>query len=183
MAASVAYTTTIAADNSLLLVHIAAVAQNPTHHPETENPYFRIEILDTDGSVLSNCPSHTIRVPKDFAGRNDSGVTSLDDSKTYWKDWSTIGFNLADYAGQDVKVRITASRCVTGFHYSYCYFALGCGTMQIEISAETADSITYTAPVGFNYEWYLASDTSKTAISPATALPHSSHSCPTPCTP
>lgn len=134
---------------SLLLLHYAAVLQNP-NHGERCQPRFIMEIRDANDSVIDpQCGAADFRASESL-GWNTAPNDIL------WKDWTTVGINLAPYQGQDVKLCFTTNDCCQGGHCGYAYFYVDCH--QPFASAElcgTVDTNTFVAPDGFNYNWYF----------------------------
>ena len=48
-----------------------------------------------------------------------------------WKDWTTIGLNLSDYHGQEVKIRVSTFDCGQGGHYTYAYYVMDCTNAKL----------------------------------------------------
>lgn len=142
--------------SDLLILHFAAVMQNPNHQPN-EQPRFRFEILDEDGIPLNaDCYS------TDFVASNNLGWNTYDDGNAdhvlvLWKDWTEVALNLAPLHGRNIKIRLTTYDCVQGSHYGYAYFAFECGQKKITSSSCQGGSSIFTAPAGLRYRWYSAS--------------------------
>ena len=136
---------------SLIMLHYAAVLQNPDH-TQINQPRFRMEILDQNDSIIDpTCGA------ADFIASTSLGWNAYEPYEVLWKDWTTIGVNLAPYHGQDVRLRLTSYDCKAGGHFGYAYFYAEC--QQPSIRADhcgVVDTITLTAPNGFNYQWYNA---------------------------
>ena len=43
-----------------------------------------------------------------------------------WKDWTTIGLNVMDYRGKNIKIKLTTYDCQEGAHFGYAYFTMNC---------------------------------------------------------
>jgi len=133
---------------SLIMLHYAAVLQNP-NHASWAQPRFTMRILDQNDSVIdSQCGA------ADFISDSSLGWnTSYPD--ILWKDWTTVGINLAPYHGQDVRLQLRTYDCREGGHFGYAYFYAEC--QQPYASSDhcgTVDTVTLSAPEGFNYLWY-----------------------------
>ena len=138
---------------SLIMLHYAAVLQNPNHQPDRQ-PRFTMRILDQNDSVID--PQCGVA---DFIADASLGWNTYGDD-ILWKDWTTIGINLAPYHGQDVQLQLTTFDCAEGGHFGYAYFYVEC--QQPYATSDhcgTVDTATLTAPDGFNYLWYYNSDT------------------------
>ena len=136
---------------SLIMLHYAAVLQNPEHTP-FEQPRFIMQILDQNDSVIDpQCGA------ADFISDTSLGWNRCD-MDVLWKDWTTIGINLTPYHGQDVRLKLTTYDCRLGNHFGYAYFYAEC--QQPYAASDhcgTVDTNTLTAPDGFNYLWYYDS--------------------------
>lgn len=136
---------------SILLLKYAAVLEDPGH-TAVEQPRFRFEVLNQNGQMIDQqC------LFADFVANESLGWNSCYYSGTVlWKDWTYVGADLSAYHGQNVRVRLTTYDCDQGGHYGYAYFTLNCRKKEIKVEAcGDVDSISYTAPDGFNYNWYF----------------------------
>lgn len=136
---------------SLIMLHYAAVLENPNHGPLAQ-PRFTMRILDQNDSVIDpQCGA------ADFISDTSLGWNNF--GGRLWKDWTTIGINLAPYHGQDVRLQFTTYDCDAGGHFGYAYFYVEC--QQPYATSDhcgTVDTTTLTAPDGFNYLWYYSND-------------------------
>ena len=133
---------------SLLILHYAVVFENPNHNA-TSQPRFRMEILNSNGNVIDPVCGVTDFVANSSLGWHTAPPDIL------WKDWTTVGFDLTPYHGQDIILRFTTYDCSAGGHYGYAYFTTEC--MNKNVSSESCgiiDSNTVYAPEGFLYRWY-----------------------------
>ncbi len=148
---------------SLLILRYAAVLENPDHSP-AEQPRFRFEILDSSGTVIDpQCGM------ADFIASNQLGWNHY--GATLWKDWTTVGFDLSPYHGQDVSIRFTTYDCSAGGHYGYAYFNAEC--LRKSVASEQCgdvDSNIVIAPDGFLYQWY--SDNPANVLSTSRSFPY-----------
>ena len=134
-------------ENDLLLLRYAAVLQDPNHNA-SEQPRFRLELLNTSMELIDpTCGAVDFIANSSLGWNNNSG--------TLWKDWTSVGIDLTPYAGQTIYVRLTTYDCSQGAHYGYAYFTLECAQKRLETeSCGAVDTISFTAPDGFNYLWY-----------------------------
>lgn len=77
-----------------------------------------------------------------------------------WKDWTTVGVNLKQYAGQGqtITARLTTHDCTRSGHFGYAYFTLGCSDGKFKDMKCGQINPTFIAPDGFNYRWIKAED-------------------------
>lgn len=170
---SVTYDLTVdTATQALLLLKYAIVMEQA--HDDNTRAFFRLEILDEDGSVLdADCGAKEFYCPKDSTEAIEAGWTiysryefpyknkehGLNSSNIYWKDWTTMGINLLEQSGvrqgDHLKVRIIARGCTAGGHYCYGYFTLNCASASIETDQCSGNpKVVAEAPEGFSYTWF-----------------------------
>jgi hypothetical protein len=82
-----------------------------------------------------------------------------------WLDWSVLGMNLKQYAGQTVKIVLTLNACEADYHFAYGYFALDCTEGEVGGMSCTEKADTLYVPDGFDYLWYVKGDETKTPVS------------------
>ncbi len=155
----------------VLQLSYAVVIEAPTHTAD-QNSRFRMDILHKVGNSwvsLGSC------VRADF-NANDVYNTTLkmlvtEDSTWHmalpregkstnvvWKDWTTIGVNLAEYHGETLKVRFTTCDCIYNAHFGYAYFTLNCSDGNLKGMKCAVVNPEFEAPDGFVYRWLLRSD-------------------------
>ncbi|HTA63758.1 MAG TPA: T9SS type A sorting domain-containing protein [Bacteroidia bacterium] len=150
---SLQQTFTVTASNALFTYNYAVVmAKAP--HPNGQQPYFKIEVLDSS-NILIPCLSYNIQgdssgnYPPGFID-NGGGVEILA--------WSTKSMNLMPYVGHNVTVRFTAAGCIPGGHFSYAYIDCSCSAPP-EITIPTTacpggtDSLIAPLVAGGTYTW------------------------------
>ena len=135
---------------SIILLHYAAVLQDPRHSISSQ-PRFTMQVLNEQNEIIdAECGA------ANFTANEGQGWQIGYAAK--WKDWTTVGINLAPYHGQDVKLRFTTYDCWEGGHFGYAYFYADCH--QPFASADQCgdvDTVRLTAPDGFRYLWYTNS--------------------------
>lgn len=144
-------------NKAILKIRYAVVLPAP-HEPQ-DNPTFKLEVLANGRALAYNCGL------ADFmAGSTTNGWKSMQygGEKITWKDWSEMAVNLRDYVGQTITVRLMVTGCKMSAHGAYAYFTLDCESAEIsgQNCGEDNPTTTFTAPAGFNYEWYLPSNPS-----------------------
>lgn len=147
----VSYTYVVdSATSAVLLLKYAIVLEDPGHKPTTDQPIFKLEILDKNGDLIDPTCGEVyfeadIKLPGWYAVGND----------LVWKDWTTMGLNLGEYDGDTLTVRLSTFDCKLGGHYGYAYFVLDCTSGHIKgNSCGDMPEITLEAPFGFTYDWY-----------------------------
>ncbi len=149
----------------LLLLRYAAVLQDPLH-AVSDQPRFRMELLDTNYNIIdSACTS------ADFIADQSLGWHTAEDG-VLWKDWTAVGVDLSNHAGEQVYFRLTTYDCNEGSHYGYAYFTLECMRKDMNtVSCGDVDSNTLSAPEGFNYRWYTSINPSTVSTSQKITIP------------
>lgn len=141
----------------MLTLKYAVVLQNPDHTLENQ-PRFTLEILDEDGVLIDSTCAFA-----DFYASGDLGwnQNTYNNSTIIWKDWTTVGVDIAPYHGEDIKIRLTTYDCKDGGHFGYAYFTLNCDKKKIYLynPCDAIDSVHLRAPLGFEYKWYREGDT------------------------
>lgn len=152
-AESITYTYTVPdSSNLIMLLKYAFVFESPGH---SEPPFGKFEVMNMNNQVLDPC----LRADYRCDGTLASGWNHVTTGDVWWSNWMTDGFNLAPYAGQTIKIRFTSADCNASGHYAYSYFALSCTQAEItSLVREDSAMTSFTAPEGFNYQWFSASN-------------------------
>lgn len=144
---------------AILLLKYAVVLQNPGHDHD-DQPRFTLRVIDEEGYDLGEDGCATADFVPGYGV--DDGMWEKSDSLEF-RDWSTMGINLKDYAGQNLKIRLTTKDCSQTAHYGYAYFAVGCASGHIEaLSCGSGENNRFSAPDGFLYRWYREDTPEKT---------------------
>lgn len=146
-------------DQAIVILKYAVLLEDPgDNHSPNVQPGFDLEILDAqDRYVHPRCgvvnfifddASEWNRAPESNWG-SDGGRGVL-----FWKDWTSLGLNLAQYHGELIKVRLTTHDCGQGGHAGYAYFTLDCINARLSTDNCGAQQVVeIQAPDGFDYEW------------------------------
>ena len=131
---------------AILILKYAAVLENPNHLPP-QQPRFSFDLFDMDMQPVGSPCAHA-----EFVASDSMGWISM--SNIEWKNWTTIGFDLSDYHGQTLNLRLKTSDCGAGGHFGYAYYTTRCAPRTITAwQCGVTDSNTFSAPEGFNYQW------------------------------
>jgi hypothetical protein len=135
----------------IILMKYAVVLEAPGHGPE-EDPYFKLELIDEWGKVIS-------RKCGEFEFTPDGNVKWSKHGNYVWKDWTAIGLNLSEYHGQTIQIRLITQDCTRTAHGGYAYFTLDCVDAVIK-STGCGDELEMEmeAPDGFKYFWTKTED-------------------------
>lgn len=156
---------------AILLLKYAVVLEDPGHG-STANPKFTLEIFGEDGTLLSP----TCGAADFYADVNRKDLGWHVCGNISWKEWTTIGLNLAEVGvktGDVLTIRLTTRDCSFGAHFGYAYFTLGCAAAKLYGTSCGNDSqMSIEAPDGFKYEWYdkdnkFVTDTKRLTIDPS----------------
>ncbi len=152
---------------SILLINYAIVMQNP-NHDEKAQPRFTLQTLRRTATGSYVAFDEDMCGDADFsAGYTDGDgwgkAPGADGITVEYKTWSTVGLNLAEHHGEDIRIRFTTYDCAEKGHYGYAYFTIRCEFGEIEhLSCGNSEDNRLQAPLGFLYRWYKASDPDNT---------------------
>ncbi len=139
--------------NNTSFTYRYAVVLNDGGHSANEQPYFKIEVLDSLGNPISNC----LQYYENAGGSIPGYQLCPTDPFTSYKPWTTITFDLTAYINQNITVRFTVAGCIFGGHFGYAYVECSCGNIDDAISARFCPGNTgafLVASPGFNsYQW------------------------------
>ena len=151
---AIIYEVKVTPDNAVLIFKYAAVMQNPDHI-STRQPRLTLDIINAWGLTLDYDCAYF-----DFVANSNLGWQGT--SELMWKDWTTIGLDLSDYIGERIYIRLTNRDCAEKGHFGYAYFTLGFMSRSITSTrCGSAPTNLYIAPIGFEYKWTTATDTTK----------------------
>lgn len=162
--ARVEYDFVVDAEEASVLMLQYAMVLEASGHNEEQRPRMTIDIVNAEtGDALSECT--TVDLASQTTGDGwyrvpDGGNGSRD---VCWRDWTTMGLNMADFDGQHVKVKITTYGCTAEIHYGYAYFVLTCTSGKLKgIQCGWTPTNEFIAPEGFIYRWYEVSKPKQT---------------------
>ena len=131
--------------NALFMYQYALVLEDPQHSAQHQ-PRFEVEMYDQFDNIIP-CASYSVTAASNLPGFFDNGKVRL-------KEWSSVGIDLTNYIGQNVRIDFAVSDCGLGAHFGYAYIDCSCGGMNITSDfCENASSVQLTAPPGFSYSW------------------------------
>lgn len=144
-------------DQAILLVRYAVVLQTP--EPQGY-PGFMLIVYDENGNLIDqDCGVARFRYDETLEAEWNSSYVDLNgvmqsDRQFVWKDWTTLGYNMAPYHGRQIQVKLETFDCTGGAHAAYAYFILDCVSGRLKSDNCGADEIMrIEAPIGFNYTW------------------------------
>lgn len=156
----------------VLLLKYMPIIEAPNHE-DYENSRFTLDIL-VDGHSIGRCGQADFNANDAYnrqtgqlrPGASDQGwhlvpPGTFEGSTTpvVWKDWTTVGVNIKQYAGNGSKItaRLATYDCIYNAHFGYAYFTLGCSDGKLKGMKCGAINETFEAPDGFMYRWAYAS--------------------------
>lgn len=146
-------TFTVDPSNTNFTYRYAAVLNDGLHLPN-EQPYLRIDVLDAAGAPISNCLQYYVAANSGA----DGFLACPSDPLTYYKDWTTITFDLQNYINQNITVRFTTAGCIYGGHYGYAYIDCSCSSIADAVGARFcsgSSGAVLVASSGFaGYQWF-----------------------------
>ncbi|HXC03110.1 MAG TPA: SprB repeat-containing protein, partial [Bacteroidia bacterium] len=117
-----------------LFTYTYSVIMDKINHGAGDQPYFRVEVLDSNGNITNPCQQYYViadpsgATPPGFI--NSSSVDQYGDN-VYFLPWTSNSLNLSAYVGHPVTVRFTAAGCTLGGHFCYAYIDASCGPIAI----------------------------------------------------
>ena len=144
-------------EGSILKLNYATVLQDGGHEEEGQSS-FTLEIFYGSGRNLRPLPNGCGKAVF-HVGFGDTQSWHMAGTDVWWQDWTEVAVNLREYAGQRITVRLSIGECIYGGHWGYAYYTLDCESGELSGLNCGADdpTTTFTAPAGFDYEWYLPS--------------------------
>ncbi len=157
---SITYSYTVDTNqNDYLILKYAAVLYQMAGYSSSSQPRFALKILNSNGVELNSaCNSFEY-----IAGYNTTGW-NVYSSYIYWKNWTTHSIDISQYHGQTILIRLITQHGSSSSYFGYAYFTLSCGG-NYELrnnSCGNAQQLTFSAPPGYSYRWYLSTNPSQT---------------------
>ena len=142
----------------------AVVFEDP-NHPVDEQPYFQLQILNSQNQVITCGQQHytaASNIPGFIYAGND----------VWYKPWTTVGIKLAAYVGQPVTVIVTNADCSRSGHFGYSYVDFICPQNMVAQTVnfcENDNSAILQVPnisPGATYLWSTGETTPTITINP-----------------
>lgn len=155
-------------ERTFFLLSYAVVLNDPGHE-DFEQPRFELRILSSDGELL-DCGEYKVR-----ASENISGFENCNNWRV--RPWTTAGFELQSYLGQDIQIEILTSDCSRGGHAGYAYFDASCQPLELQLEGYCPGTTTasFLVTEGFEqYQWSTGESTNTITIdNPVAGTPYS----------
>ena len=155
---------------NVIVVYFAFIAENPTHTYD-QNPTFTIEVLRANGQRINGGAksSYFMVNPKGSSPANnpnshDEILEKYDSYKLcgtiangrQWSSWLPVAFDLKDYKGQEVRLRISTQDCSPQGHYAYGYYTVRGASGNVDVTSCGNTNIKLAVPSGFHeYAWTI----------------------------
>ena len=141
--------------SGILKIKYALVLQNPMEHEVEQRPRFTLEILRNGQPLENDCGEVSFTAGDESVWHKGAGEGG---NQYIYKPWSEYSLSLRDYVGEALTIRLATTDCEPSQHTGYAYFVLDCesGEMTGLNCGEGNPTTTFTAPDGFDYEWYHA---------------------------
>ncbi len=115
-------TFTVTPENVYFLVQYSVVLQDPGHQDHLQ-PRFEMRVFNEAGELLP-CGEYAVRANPDIPGFvNCNGWEVLP--------WTSVGFELSEYVGQDITIELLTTDCGKGDHAGYAYIDASCLPLNI----------------------------------------------------
>ena len=145
-AEAITYQFTVNPDYSILLVKFAVVLEDPVHDP-FHQPRFVMRVVDNEGYLVNSCSEYDVFASGEIPGFNNNEMIR-------WRPWTNVGFDLTEYAGQQIRVQFITYDCGYFGHFGYAYFTASCISNNLEISDCDGQTVTFSVPQNFSsYNW------------------------------
>lgn len=149
---------------AILVMKYAIVFEDADNHKNKPNEQMRFEltILDEHNNPIDpTCGKAEFLYDDAVDEWNVTTSSFFDEIKksprtttVYWKDWTSIGLNVAKYHGRTLKVRVFTRDCSMTAHFGYAYFVMDCISAKLETNnCGEASEVRVDAPDGFDYTW------------------------------
>ena len=153
----------VTADKPLLRYQFAVVLQNPNHQPDFQ-PGFSILIKTQAGDTIT-CGSYEAIATNQTAGFSYQQADGDPAKRLIYSNWKAHILDLRAYAGQSLRIEVTAHDCIPSGHFGYAYFDMQCLTLSpeaISVCSEQSSFIQLAIPVGFDRHQWSTGDTTAT---------------------
>ena len=145
---------TVTPELTFFLLRYAVILNDPDHDA-FEQPRFEMRILDENGAVFP-CGEYQVRAAENIPG--------FESCQSNWKvrPWTTVGFELQSFLGQEIQIEILTSDCAQGGHAGYAYLDVSCQPLEIKLDGYCPGNTDATMSVtdGFvDYQWSTGANT------------------------
>jgi len=149
----------VSADMPFFQLRYAVVLNDPDHQ-EFEQPRFELRILDEANNVIP-CGEYKVKAAPE--------IPDFESCRDGWRirPWTTVGFDLQPYIGQNLLIEFLTTDCTQGAHAGYAYMEATCKPFRMEIKEHCPKDAQTTASItdGYmNYQWNSGEKTTSITI-------------------
>jgi PKD repeat protein len=158
------YNFTVSSSSQILIYKYAVVLEDPGHVP-SEQPYFKVSVLNSSGQLAGSPPVCFQYERNAYDASQPGSGWNLAPGNVRWLQWKTEAVSLTSIpVGTNLKVEFETRDCMLGGHFGYAYLSVDCKPAQIQqVFCAGQNQITLEAPQGFSYLWSNGS-TSRTVL-------------------
>lgn len=149
------------ADTNFIYAFAAVLYDPTTGHALNEKPAVDFVILDPTGDTVPCSYQHYISAPN-MPGFFQANTGCMGFPDTWYRPWTTVGVNLANYVNQNLTVIITNTDCVWCGHYAHSYWDFQCPPVSGNFTPFCLGQQTtlcgptpYTQSNPYTYSWYV----------------------------
>lgn len=137
---------------AILFLKFAVVLEDPDH-PREDQPFFSVSVQGLRCVHPLQCSHYEVCASGSIPGFQ-TYIMPDDGREIRWRPWTNMSIDLSDCVGQNVTVRLLTRDCSWGDHFGYAYFTAHCIPSILALDTCIGDSVTLSAPPGFNsYHW------------------------------
>jgi gliding motility-associated-like protein len=145
-AEKIRHTFLVTPGKEILTYAYAVVLQDPGH-PIDYQPFFTINIFDSNGfQIPDTCAQYNVVAAGNIPGFQSQGTIR-------WKDWAQISVNLSPFIGQNLTIEFTTSDCDYGGHWGRAYLDVTCDAPEMSVIPDCNGMILQAPPGYYRYEW------------------------------
>lgn len=145
-AEKIRHTFLVTPGKEILTYAYAVVLQDPGH-PIDYQPFFTINIFDSNGfQIPDTCAQYNVVAAGNIPGFQNQGTIR-------WKDWAQISVNLSAFIGENLTIEFTTSDCDYGGHWGRAYLDVTCDAPEMSVIPDCAGMILQAPPGYHRYEW------------------------------
>jgi hypothetical protein len=155
LAERISYTFKVPNDDNFSIKYRYAVVFQDPNHPEYQQPRFTAKVFDLSTNKYIECASFEYIATANLPGFQ---VTTVSNTKVYYKSWTPVSINLSKYKGKNIRLEFSTADCTQTGHFGYAYLDIDeeCSNLiKGNTFCNNANGLTLTGPDGYsNYLWF-----------------------------
>lgn len=162
-AEKISRTVTVTAQNPYLIYEYAVVMQAP-NHPISQNPRFKLQILDANGdSIPGPCYNYEVFGTGNLPGFKVfyGNMVNTPSEFVCYRNWTPVALDLTAYIGQTITLEFSTYDCLRQGHFGYAYIDLHCTNIEIQKYQCDNDTVVISMPDGFTDFLWNTGDTTQ----------------------